>query len=152
MVLMFCTSSDDALYLCEVLAKYLKGFQLTELTRVHSRNGHFQYLLCSKGGGDSKRRLTITTVFVFWLSSHDALRFWEISWNISNGCQLSEQTKIHGRNGYIQCSKGNNSKSRQTRLMVHEFCTSSHEALNLCEVSSKYLKPFPTYRADTNTW
>ena len=28
----------------------------------------------------------------------------------------------------------------------------SHRALNLCEISLKYLKWFPTYRAETSTW
>ena len=32
--------------------------------------------------------------------------------NISNGFQLTKQTRVHGKNGYVQCSKGNNSKSR----------------------------------------
>ena len=44
----------------------------------------------------------------------------------------------------IQCSKGNNSKSRQTRVMVHVFCKSSPSVLHLCEVLWKY-------RADTST-
>ena len=35
----------------------------------------------------------------------------------------------------VQCSKGNNSKSRQTRVMVHKFCTPCHSALHLCDVS-----------------
>ena len=26
--------------------------------------------------------------------------------------------QVHGRNGYVQSSKGNNSKSRQTRVMI----------------------------------
>ena len=26
--------------------------------------------------------------------------------NISNGFQLTEQTQVHGRNGYVQYSKG----------------------------------------------
>ena len=30
--------------------------------------------------------------------------------NISNGFQLTERTRAHGRNGYFQCSKGNNSR------------------------------------------
>ena len=38
--------------------------------------------------------------------------------NILNGFQLTERTRVHNRNGYVQCSKGNNSKSRQTRVMV----------------------------------
>ena len=69
-----------------------------------------------------------------------------------NDLKLTERTQVHGTNGYVQCSKGKNSKSRQTRVTVHAFCTSTHRSLNLCEVSSKYLKRFPTYIADTNTW
>ena len=70
---------------------------------------------------------------------------------ISNGFQLKERTQEHGRNGYVECSKDNYFKSRQTRLTIHEFCTLSHEALELCEVSLKYLEQFPTYIADTST-
>ena len=54
--------------------------------------------------------------------------------NISNGFQLTERTRVHGRKGYVQCLKDNNSKSRQTRVMVHLFCTSSHISLHLFEV------------------
>ena len=50
-----------------------------------------------------------------------------------------------------QCSKGNNSKSRQARVTVHKFRMSSYGALNLYEVSSKYLKRFSTYRPETST-
>ena len=48
-------------------------------------------------------------------------------------CRASWSTA--GRNGYmyVQCSMGNNSKSRQTRVTVHVFCKSSHRALHLCE-------------------
>ena len=42
---------------------------------------------------------------------------------------------MHSGNGYVQCSKGNNSKSKPTRVMVHVFCMSSDGALHLCEVS-----------------
>ena len=63
---MFYTLSHDALHLCEILSKYLKRFQITELTRVHDKNVFYQYLLCSKvGTGNSKSRLTSTTVLVF---------------------------------------------------------------------------------------
>ena len=53
--------------------------------------------------------------------------------NIQNGFQLTEGTQVHGRNGYVQCSKGGNSKCRQTRVTVYVFM-SSHSALHLCEV------------------
>ena len=52
--------------------------------------------------------------------------------NILNGFQLTERTRVHGRNGYVQCSKGNNSKSRQTRVRGYVFCMLSHCALHLC--------------------
>ena len=38
--------------------------------------------------------------------------------NIWNGFQLTEWTQVHGRNGYVECSKGNISKRRQTRVTV----------------------------------
>ena len=36
--------------------------------------------------------------------------------NVRNGISVMERTRAHGRNGYIQCSKGNNSVSRQSEL------------------------------------
>ena len=77
------------------------------------------------------------------------------------------------RNCYLHSSKGHNSKSINTRVMVLAFCmlsnvgkylyevswitvlvlcTSSHVALHLCKVSWKYLKRFLSYRADTILW
>ena len=76
-------------------------------------------------------------------------KFHEYIWN---GFQLTERTQVYDRNGYAQCSNSNISKSRQTRVTVHKFCTSSHRALNLCEHYSKHLKRFLTYRAATGTW
>ena len=51
--------------------------------------------------------------------------------------QLTGRTQVHGRNCYVQCSKGNNSKSRQTRVTDYVFCKSSHSTLHLCEVLEK---------------
>ena len=50
--------------------------------------------------------------------------------NITNGIRVIERTGVHGRNGYVQCSKVDNSRSRQTRVMIHVFCTSSHGGLH----------------------
>ena len=50
----------------------------------------------------------------------------------------------------FQSSKGHNSKSRLIRVTI-VFCTFSHNALHLCEVSSKYLEQFSIYRADMST-
>ena len=38
---------------------------------------------------------------------------------------------MYGGNGHFQYSKGNNSKSRKTRVTVHDFCMSSH-GVNIC--------------------
>ena len=43
-------------------------------------------------------------------------------------------------------SKGNNSKSKQTIVTVHETCMLCHGALNLCKVTTKYMKRFPEQR------
>ena len=55
--------------------------------------------------------------------------------NITNGIRVMERRRVHGRHGYVQCSEGNNSLSRQTRVKVHVFCTLSHGGLHWCEVS-----------------
>ena len=46
--------------------------------------------------------------------------------NISNESKDTERTRMYGGNGYFQYLKGNNSRSRKTRVTVHVFCTSSH--------------------------
>ena len=38
---------------------------------------------------------------------------------------------MYSGNGHFQYSKGNNCKSRKTRVMVHVFCMSSH-GVNIC--------------------
>ena len=76
------------------------GFQLTKKTQVHSKNGYIQYQLCSKGC-NFKNRLIRITVFMFCTLSRGE----KLHNNISNSFQLTEGT--HGRNGYVECSKGN---------------------------------------------
>ena len=117
--LMFCSSSHDALHLLEVLSNC---FQLTELIWVHGRNGHFQYLLFSKSRNSKSRWPELQLC-----SAHPLMKLY-IFEKFHENIQITEQTEVHDRNGYVQCSKGNNSKSRQTRVTVHEFCTLSHVA------------------------
>ena len=58
------------LYICVKFHQNIwNGFQLTEQTQVHSRNGYFQYLLCSTGR-NSKSRVTWVTYFVFCMLFH----------------------------------------------------------------------------------
>ena len=66
--------------------------------------------------------------------------------NILNSFKVTEWTQIYYGNHYFHSSKGHNSKSRLTSVMDLVFCTSSHEALHLCKISSKYLEWFSTYR------
>ena len=60
------------LYIC---VKFPKN---REWTRVQSKNGYFQYLLCSKGR-NSKSILTRATIFMFCMFSDGALNLWETS-------------------------------------------------------------------------
>ena len=41
---------------------------------------------------------------------------------------------MYGGNGHFQYSKGNNAKSRKTRVTVHVFCKSPQAVSHLCEV------------------
>ena len=66
-----------------------------------------------------------------------------------NGFKVTERTRFCLRNCYLQSSKGHNSKSINTRVMVLAFCTSSNVGKYLYEVSWRYLERFLSYRADT---
>ena len=52
-----------------------------------------------------------------------------------NGFKVTERTQFCLRNCYLQSSKGHNSKSINTRVMVLAFCTSSNVGKYLYEVS-----------------
>ena len=112
---------------------------------IHSRNGYFQYLLRSKGHKSRSRLIRVTVLCSAYclMVLYICEKFHN---NISNGFQLTESTRVHGRNGNVQCSKDNNSKSRQTRVTVHVFCTSSHSAYKFCENILDSIN----YGADTN--
>ena len=44
---------------------------------------------------------------MFYTSSHGALHLDEVWKHTTNGFRVMERTRVHGRNGYVQCSKGN---------------------------------------------
>ena len=90
--------------------------------------------------------------FVFCMLSHvfyNCEKFHNYMY-IAKGSQLTERTHIHARNGYVQCSKGNNSKSSQTRGTVHVFCTSSHSAFLILLRTFVKLSRTVADGADTN--
>ena len=64
--------------------------------------------------------------------------------NSFNSVQLTERS----RNCIYLCFKGNNLKNIHARVMVPVHDTSSHCALQMYEVSLKYLQRLSSYRAD----
>ena len=69
--------------------------------------------------------------------------------DILNGFKVTERTQFCLRSCYLQSSRGHNSKSLNTRVMVLVFCTSSNVGKYLYEVSWRYFERFLSYRADT---
>ena len=51
---------------------------------------------------------------------HICVKFRE---NTTNGIRVMERKREHGRNSYVQCSKG-----KLTRVMVLVFCASTYNA------------------------
>ena len=47
---------------------------------------------------------------------------------------------MYGGNGHFQYSKGNNSKSRKTRVTIHVFCMSSHGVNSFMKICPAVLK------------
>ena len=62
---------------------------------------------------------------------YNCVKFREI---ISNGFQLTERACVHGRNAMFNVQRAITPKIGKPEL-VYVFCTSSHSALYLCEVS-----------------
>ena len=86
-----------------------------------------QTIQCSKGN-TSKSMQPIVMVLCFALCLmvfNICVKFHE---NVSDGFDVTERTLVCGRNGNFQCSKSNNSKSMQSRVMVFVSCMSSYGA------------------------
>ena len=69
--------------------------------------------------------------------------------NIKNSIRVIEQIRVHGRNGYVECSKGNNSKVGKPEL---RFICSAHRLMVFyirVKFREKYLKQYQSYGADT---
>ena len=65
--------------------------------------------------------------------------------NICNGYQVKERTRFC----HYLCYKGDNLKNTHARVMVLVHDTLSQCALQIYEVSLKYLQQLSSYRADT---
>ena len=110
------------LYICEKFQNnILNGFQFTEQTRVHGRNGYVQRTITPKVGKPE--------LWFMCSARHPKVLYICVMLN-----ENTERTRVNSRNGnfkYILCSNGHNSKSRLTRIMFFVFCTLSHGALHL---------------------
>ena len=72
---------------------------------------------------NSGRRLIVLNICV---KSHE---------NIFNSFEVTERTRVCGKNCHFQCSKSNNSDMMQSRVMVPALCTSTNPPLLLYKVS-----------------
>ena len=136
------------IYICIKFQENIsKSFQVTEWTHIYYRNQYFQ---CSKSH-ITKSRLTRNMVMC---SAHPIIvlyiceKFHEISQTVF---YLQSRHKHMVKMAIFNVQRAITPKVGKP-VMVHEFCTSSHGALNFCEVSSKCLKRIPTYRVDNSIW
>ena len=79
MVLVLCTSTDDAWYLYHVSRKYLKGFQ--------SYSADMICILNFTNGYDSVKTVGGVTVLILCILSDDALYVYQVSRNYLKGFQ-----------------------------------------------------------------
>ena len=156
-----CSTSYLPLHFARLQENLWNHFQVIERAHVYDLDHYWQ---CSravtpKAGNSELLFLCFANcIRVMYV----CIKFQE---NISNSFPVTEWTQIHYRNHYLQSPKGiwlswglmtrqplwHNSKSRLARVMVLVFYTLSHDVLHLCEVSSKYLEWFSTYKADIST-
>ena len=88
------------------------GLKVTEQIQLWLKT----YLQCSKGY-NSKSMWNIFTVLVFCMLSHGGKYFCKVFMKLSEtSFQVTEPTQVYDWNHYLQCSKGSNCKSRQTRV------------------------------------
>ena len=109
------TCSASRLLVCYIYVKFCENM---ERTRVHSKKmAIFNIYYVQRA---AKNRLTRITFFFLFCTcclmvGYICEKFHD---NISNAFHNTKRTRVHGRNGYIQCSKVNYSKSRPTGVWV----------------------------------
>ena len=121
--LVLCTSSDNALYLYQVLLKYLKGFQMyceDTISIVKFAKGH-----------NSIKNVGGLMVLVLCLSFHNALYRFPSLWKYIKGFQRYWVYTI----SIVKFSKGNNSVKMKVELRFIfsadclYICTKFHELI-----------------------
>ena len=104
MVLVFCTSYHGALHLWEISWKYFKGFSTYRVYMVEMAMFNVQRAITPKVGKPELWFMCSACCFIVLCIY---VKFRE---NITKGIKVIEWTRVHDQNGYVQCSKGNNSK------------------------------------------
>ena len=123
MVLVLCTSSDNALYLYQDLWKYLNGFgsyyedtiSIVKFAKEHN----------------SVKNVDGVMVLVLCMSFDDAWYLYQVSWKYLKGFQSLCADMI----SEVQFSKEHNSIKNVGGVMVLLLCISSDNALYLYQVS-----------------
>ena len=136
-VVNLCTSSDHALYLCQVSWNYLERYQ-------SNRADMISILKITKGNNSAKNVGGVILVYLCILSGH-ALYFYQVLWHYFKRYQSYRADMI----SILKSTKGNNSVKNVGEVNVVNLCTSSDHALYLCQVWWNYLERYQSYRGDT---
>ena len=114
-VLVFCTLSHSALHLCNISWKIYQmvfNLQSGHEYKVDMATFNIQRTITLKVG---KLELLFMCSACRLIVLYICVKFQE---NTTNWISVMERTWVHGRNGCVKCSRGNNSKSRQTKLSI----------------------------------
>ena len=129
---LFCMSSHGVNICVKFHENISSGFKVMERTQKLLTDTHIQkrklytplhaYFVC-RGYNQSYGSCILHVVSWFNI----CVKFRE---SMSSSFEHMEHTQKNCKH-----TKGNKSKSRKTRVMVHVFCMSSHDVSHLCEVS-----------------
>ena len=134
MVLVFYMSSYVALHFCKASRKSLKPFSSYRKGKSIWLGSFFTI----PKGDNSKSGYFRVMILVFCTSYHGDIHLHKVSRKYLKQFSSYRVGYLYHRNHYFQCSEGHNSKIRLNRVTVLVFlCTSSHDALHLCEVFIK---------------
>ena len=136
-VLDLCTSSDHALYLCQVSWNYLERYHSCRADTISIRK-------ITKGNNSAKNVDGVTIVYLCTSSGH-ASYLSQVLWNYLKRYQSYRADTI----SILKITKGNNSAKNVGGVMVVNLCTSSGQALYFYQVLWNYLERYQSYRVDT---
>ena len=138
------TSSRPVLHFYQVPSKYSEGYLSYRADRLSISN--------KTKGNNSKSKQARFVILVRDTSSRPVLHFYQVPSKYSEGYLSYRANRLSISNK----TKGNNSKSKQARVVILVRDTSSCPVLYFYQVlsyqvSSKYSKRYSSYRADTKS-